>query len=38
MFKWDATSYPEIEEITTAIEPYQRLFGLVVKWQRAEKK
>ncbi|XP_071484907.1 dynein axonemal heavy chain 12-like [Diadema antillarum] len=38
LFKWDGTDYPEIEQITAAIEPYQRLFSLVVKWQRAEKK
>ncbi|XP_071816044.1 dynein axonemal heavy chain 12-like isoform X3 [Apostichopus japonicus] len=38
LFKWDATDYPEVNEITTAIEPYQKLFGLVVKWQRAERR
>ena len=38
MFKWEVTTYPETEAIQTAIEPYQRLFSTVVKWQRAEKK
>ncbi|XP_033102995.1 dynein heavy chain 12, axonemal-like isoform X1 [Anneissia japonica] len=38
LFKWDLTTYPEIEEITTAIEPFKKLFSLVVKWQRADKK
>ncbi|XP_077865268.1 dynein axonemal heavy chain 12 [Saccoglossus kowalevskii] len=38
LYKWDPTIYPEVEEITHGIEPYQKLFTLVVKWQRAEKK
>lgn len=38
MFKWEQTTYPEVEAITKAIEPYQKLFTTVVKWQRAEKK
>jgi len=27
-----------VEAITKAIEPYQKLFTTIVKWQRAEKK
>lgn len=38
MFKWERTEYPEVEAITKGIEPYQKLFSIVVKWQRAEKK
>ncbi|XP_015752501.1 PREDICTED: dynein heavy chain 12, axonemal-like [Acropora digitifera] len=38
LFKWEQTTYPEVEAISKAIEPYQRLFTTVVKWQRAEKK
>ncbi|XP_070559445.1 dynein axonemal heavy chain 12-like isoform X2 [Ptychodera flava] len=38
LYKWDKTNYPEVDEITVGIEPYQKLFGMVVKWQRAEKK
>lgn len=38
LFKWEQTTYPEVEAITKAIEPYQKLFTTVVKWQRAEKK
>ncbi|XP_077977539.1 dynein axonemal heavy chain 12-like [Glandiceps talaboti] len=38
LYKWDKTNYPEVDEITLSIEPYQRLFALVVKWQRADKK
>ena len=38
LFKWEQTTYPEVEAISKAIEPYQKLFTTVVKWQRAEKK
>lgn len=38
LFKWELTTYPEIEMLTTAIEPYLKLFSLVVKWQKSEKK
>ena len=32
------TSYPEIDFINVSIEPYQKLFSAVAKWQRSEKK
>lgn len=35
-YKWDLTCYPEVEVIKDSIEPYQKLFGLVLKWQRTE--
>ncbi|XP_067384444.1 dynein axonemal heavy chain 12 [Channa argus] len=35
-FNWDLTCYPEVEIIRHTIEPYQKLFGLVLKWQRTE--
>uniref|UniRef100_A0A4W6DYT1 Dynein axonemal heavy chain 12 n=1 Tax=Lates calcarifer TaxID=8187 RepID=A0A4W6DYT1_LATCA len=35
-YKWDLTCYPEVEVIKESIEPYQKLFGLVLKWQRTE--
>ncbi|XP_057312411.1 dynein axonemal heavy chain 12-like isoform X2 [Hydractinia symbiolongicarpus] len=38
LFKWEQTTYPDIEFITISIEPYQKLFSTVVKWQRCEKK
>ena len=38
LFKWDITTYPEIDFINVSIEPYQKLFSAVVKWQRSEKK
>uniref|UniRef100_A0A673A977 Dynein axonemal heavy chain 12 n=1 Tax=Sphaeramia orbicularis TaxID=375764 RepID=A0A673A977_9TELE len=36
LYKWEQTSYPEVAVIRESIEPYQKLFGLVLKWQRAE--
>lgn len=35
-YKWDPTCYPEVEVIKNRIEPYQKLFGLVLMWQRTE--
>ncbi|KAK2851543.1 hypothetical protein Q5P01_007819 [Channa striata] len=35
-YNWDLTSYPEVEVIKETIDPYQKLFGLVLKWQRTE--
>uniref|UniRef100_A0A7N8WP92 Dynein axonemal heavy chain 12 n=1 Tax=Mastacembelus armatus TaxID=205130 RepID=A0A7N8WP92_9TELE len=35
-YKWDLTCYPEVEVIKESTEPYQKLFGLVLKWQRTE--
>ncbi|KAK5863728.1 hypothetical protein PBY51_000737 [Eleginops maclovinus] len=35
-YKWDPTCYPEVEVIKDTIEPYQKLFGLVQRWQRTE--
>lgn len=38
LFKWEPTTYPQIEAILTSVEPYQKLFTTVYKWQKAEKK
>ncbi|XP_077070519.1 dynein axonemal heavy chain 12 [Siphateles boraxobius] len=38
LYKWDQTLYPEVEVIKETIEPYQKLFNLVLKWQRTRKK
>uniref|UniRef100_A0A8C8JPV4 Dynein axonemal heavy chain 12 n=1 Tax=Oncorhynchus tshawytscha TaxID=74940 RepID=A0A8C8JPV4_ONCTS len=38
LYKWDLSSYPVVEVIKESIEPYQKLFGLVLKWQRTEKR
>ncbi|XP_052396332.1 dynein axonemal heavy chain 12 [Carassius gibelio] len=38
LYKWDQTTYPEVEVIKESIEPYQKLFSLVLKWQRTRKR
>uniref|UniRef100_A0A4W4EIL8 Dynein heavy chain linker domain-containing protein n=1 Tax=Electrophorus electricus TaxID=8005 RepID=A0A4W4EIL8_ELEEL len=38
LYKWDQTAYPEVEVLRENTEPYQKLFGLVLKWQRTERR
>ncbi|XP_021099628.1 dynein heavy chain 12, axonemal [Heterocephalus glaber] len=38
LFKWELTKYPELDNLKNNIEPYQKFFNLVLKWQRAEKR
>lgn len=38
LYNWDLTVYPEVDMIKENIDPYQKLFGLVLKWQRTEKR
>uniref|UniRef100_A0A4W3H1L8 Dynein axonemal heavy chain 12 n=1 Tax=Callorhinchus milii TaxID=7868 RepID=A0A4W3H1L8_CALMI len=38
LYKWDQSTYPFTDMIKVNIEPYQKLFGVVLKWQRTEKK
>nr|XP_014432906.1 dynein heavy chain 12, axonemal isoform X1 [Pelodiscus sinensis] len=38
LFKWELTEYPVLESLKTNIEPYQKLFVLILKWQRTEKR
>lgn len=38
LYKWDQTFYPDVAVMKESIEPYQKLFGLVLKWQRTEKR
>jgi len=38
LFKWEQTTYPLVEQIQTNMEPYAKLFNLILKWQKAEKK
>uniref|UniRef100_A0A8C5R657 Dynein axonemal heavy chain 12 n=1 Tax=Leptobrachium leishanense TaxID=445787 RepID=A0A8C5R657_9ANUR len=38
LYKWDLTSYPELESLKANIEPYQKIFNLIYKWQRTEKR
>ena len=38
LFKWELSTYPQIEAISSSMDPYQRLFSTVHRWQKAEKK
>ncbi|GAB1601341.1 dynein heavy chain 12, axonemal-like isoform X2 [Argonauta hians] len=38
LYKYPLTFYPDIEEITSTLDPFVRLFTVIVKWQKAEKK
>ena len=38
LFKWELSTYPQIEAISSSMEPYHRLFSTVLRWQKAEKK
>ncbi|XP_071374585.1 dynein axonemal heavy chain 12 [Centroberyx affinis] len=38
LYKWEQTCYPEVAVIKESIDPYQKLFGLALKWQRTEKR
>lgn len=35
-YNLENTSYPEIDELREIIDPYQKLFNLVLNWQRTE--
>ncbi|XP_067302544.1 dynein axonemal heavy chain 12 [Pseudorasbora parva] len=38
LYNWDQTLYPEVDVLKETIEPYQKLFNLVLKWQRTRKR
>ena len=38
LYKYPISQFPEVDEISSAIDPFMRLFQVVFKWQRAEKK
>lgn len=38
LYKWDQTFYPELEVMKETVEPYQKLFNVVLKWQRTKKR
>ncbi|KAI5612480.1 dynein heavy chain 12, axonemal isoform X1 [Silurus asotus] len=38
LYNWDLTVYPAVDMIKESTEPYQKMFGLVLKWQRTEKR
>ena len=37
-FKWENSSYPELDEINSSLDPYQRLYGNASKWLKMEKR
>lgn len=38
LFEWEQTEYPDLETLKVNIEPYQKLFVFILKWQRTEKR
>lgn len=38
LYNWDLTVYPAVGLLKENIEPYQKLFELVLKWQCKEKR
>ncbi|XP_061474275.1 dynein axonemal heavy chain 12 [Rhineura floridana] len=38
LFNWELTEYPDLETLKVNIEPYQKLFAFILKWQRIEKR
>jgi len=38
LYQWEVTRYPELDAIKENIDPYQRLFCLVQRWRRSEKR
>ncbi|KAI7794029.1 dynein axonemal heavy chain 12 [Triplophysa rosa] len=38
LYKWDQTFYSELEVMKETVEPYQKLFNVVLKWQRTKKR
>ncbi len=38
LFKVPVSQFPEVDEISSAIDPFMRLFQVVFRWQRAERK
>uniref|UniRef100_A0A5F8GIC4 Dynein axonemal heavy chain 12 n=1 Tax=Monodelphis domestica TaxID=13616 RepID=A0A5F8GIC4_MONDO len=38
LFKWEQTKYPELDKLKVSVEPYQKFFSFILKWQRTEKR
>ncbi|XP_063405511.1 dynein axonemal heavy chain 12-like isoform X3 [Mytilus trossulus] len=38
LYKYPISTYPDVNDITVAVDPFQRLFNVVLRWQKAEKK
>lgn len=36
LFKWQPSTYPQIDEIGTGLEPYQKLFNTILKYTTAK--
>ena len=37
LFKWELTSYPALEKVSTELVPYQNYFNTLFKWQKSSK-
>ena len=38
LYKYPVSNFLEVDEVASAIDPFMRLFQVVYRWQRAEKK
>ncbi|KAK7101371.1 hypothetical protein V1264_019760 [Littorina saxatilis] len=38
LYKWPISKYPDVEDLSTSLEPFIRVFTIMLKWQKAEKK
>lgn len=38
LLEWKPSDFPLLNNLKVEIEPYQKLFHLILKWQRAEKR
>jgi len=38
LYKFQITHFPEVDEIANTVDPYMKVFQVVSKWQRSEKK
>uniref|UniRef100_A0A803SP16 Dynein axonemal heavy chain 12 n=1 Tax=Anolis carolinensis TaxID=28377 RepID=A0A803SP16_ANOCA len=38
LLNWELTEYPDLETLKVNIDPYQKLFVFILKWQRTEKR
>lgn len=38
LFRWELTKYPELEKLKVNTDPYQKLFNLILRWQRTDKR
>uniref|UniRef100_A0A2C9M9T7 Uncharacterized protein n=1 Tax=Biomphalaria glabrata TaxID=6526 RepID=A0A2C9M9T7_BIOGL len=38
LYKYPVSVYPDVEDISSSLEPFLRLFNVVLKWQKAEKR